>query len=135
MNQLPYFGVNAVPHKYLTHNTKVLQKDECDNILYVKTPPELCKEYKVIQIDEIFSGRNIHQLEQSTSLPLDGLFKHNDNSIWYEFNFEKLNNKLGHHTYKMTILNDTTNHKVLLYFSYLLTGVPEEKLYKYTKGE
>lgn len=135
MNELPYFGVNAVPHKYLTHNTKVLQKNECENILYVKTPPELSQDYKVIKVDEICSGRNIHQLEQSTSLPLDGLFKHNDNSIWHEFNFEKLNNKLGHHTYKLTLINHTTNHKVFLYFSFLLTGVPDEKLYKYIKGE
>lgn len=137
MNDLPYFGLDAVEHNKLPQATKVFYTTDPLSYLYIRVPKEVADSCTLQTVYKVYTGRDIHrqydEKEVIVDIPEVKLFTHKDKSIWYDFTYLALPSDIGHNIYKLEFNNLVTHKTIILYFAYILTGTPENKTYKYVK--
>lgn len=137
MNDLPYFGLDAVEHNKLPKATKVFYTTDPLSFLHIRVPSEIASSCTLETVYKVYTGRDIHreydEKEIIITAPEVKIFTHEDNSIWYDFNYIVLESDIGQNIYKLEFLDNTTYNRTILYFAYMLTGTPENKTYKYVK--
>lgn len=135
MNDLPYFGLDAVEHNKLPEATKVFYTIDSPKYLHIRVPKEIANVYALQSVHKVYTGRDIHrqyedrEIDQTMSI----VFTHEDKSIWYDFLYDELTTDIGHNIYKLIFFDNATGDRALLYFGYTLTGTPQNRTYKYVK--
>lgn len=123
MKAYPVFSLNAAEHKDIAAVSKVFSKAELEYYLFVRIPVCMAYDYELYQIDEV---RN-----KTEFVCFKGLWDHDINRVWYKFKFFMLNQEVGLHVYRMSMVNKFTNDTAQLYFGYVIQDSDPDKPYKY----
>lgn len=121
---IPVFSLNA---DYIQKYTPpVVRKYEVEYYLYVHIPEELCKLYKLFQVDSI--------APKHCTLPMNQLIQQECFKPWIRINTAVLDLSIGLHTYKLSMVNTLTNDVVSIYFGYIIQDDDPDKPYVYMKS-
>nr|DAM46314.1 MAG TPA: hypothetical protein [Caudoviricetes sp.] len=135
MNDLPYFGLDAVEHNKLPEATKVFYTTDNPQYLHIRVPSKIANSYTLSTVHKVYTGRDIHREyeEQELDIDMSIVFTHEGKSIWYDFLYNELTPDIGHNIYKLTFFPERTSDRVVLYFEFILAGTPQNRTYKYVK--
>lgn len=138
--EFPSFRLDAVTHENVALASELFSLQQVQEILYVRVPVYIAREYELYQVDEIrckaFPLEDPDSDSDSDSdSDTEHPWEHDSKRIWYKFKSELLNMETGYHTYRLSFRNITTQDTCLLYIAYTIQNNKPDKPYIYMDPE
>lgn len=123
----PVRKLDACAYNELCEHTPVLNNHTLEEFVWIYVSPYVAQKYdSLYQFDELSPSKDA----ELTECPISG-FIEKDNICWYKVNSTILSRRAGQHTYRMSLVNTTTNETCMQYFSYVYQDDTPERPYLY----
>lgn len=125
--EYPVLKIESSTYHELPINTTVLGKEQLEYYTWIHLPHDLSRDFALVQIDNI-----------DDSLPKEvkrAFINRKPGKPWIRIRTGALNQSIGLHRYKITLVNKTSDDVVSLYFAYIMQDNNPDKPYIYMRKE